>query len=116
MHQFDSFETPQAQAVWQQALAAFNNGHYYHCHELLEEAFWYSLPPGPQKQGLQALIQLAVAYHHWQTGNLNGANRLFNKVLDKQALLEALCKEQGLSLQQTQALLKPLQQALKPQA
>ncbi len=52
-------------------LDLLNAGRYFEAHEVLEDV-WRPLE-GPARQFLQGLIQVAVALHHLQTGNLEGA-------------------------------------------
>ncbi|OUM86432.1 MAG: hypothetical protein BAA01_06690 [Bacillus thermozeamaize] len=51
----------------------FNQGEYYACHDLLEE-LWME---DRSNKFLQGLLQMAVAIHHIQNGNVIGARRLF---------------------------------------
>ncbi|MBE3595296.1 MAG: DUF309 domain-containing protein [Candidatus Carbobacillus altaicus] len=50
----------------------FNEGEFYEAHDVLEE-LW--MEEGHDKF-LQALIQLAVAYYHYDYGNVYGARQL----------------------------------------
>jgi predicted metal-dependent hydrolase len=52
-------------------LELINTGHYFDAHETLEDV-WRELKD-PERQFLQGLIQIAVALHHYSTGNLEGA-------------------------------------------
>lgn len=49
----------------------FNTGQFFECHEVLEE-IWLKAD-GEERELLHALIQSAVALHHFQHGNLKGA-------------------------------------------
>ena len=51
---------------------------YFEAHEALEEV-WQPTPPGPRREALQAVIQLAVALEHLRRGNANGCFALWNK-------------------------------------
>lgn len=64
-------------------ITLFNQGLYWHAHEAWE-AIWLETDP-PEKQFVQALIQVAAAWHHVQKGNRRGAVRLARRAL---ALLE----------------------------
>lgn len=57
-----------------QGIALFNAGEFFDAHEALEDVWRES--SGPEKPFLQGLIQIAVALHHYSTGNLVGARSL----------------------------------------
>ena len=65
----------------QRGIQHFNTGEYFRCHEVLEEA--WRTEHGPRRLFLQSLIHIAVAFHHWQQGNLVGAIGQLRKGLDK---------------------------------
>lgn len=52
---------------------------YFECHEVLEE-LWLESARDPLLQGL---LQVAVALHHHENGNHNGAIKLFQQAVDK---------------------------------
>lgn len=52
-------------------LRLFDAGDYHESHEEIEEL--WSGEVGARRHLLQALIQLAVALHHWERGNFGGA-------------------------------------------
>jgi uncharacterized protein len=54
-----------------QAIAQFNRGEWFECHETLEE-LWVGAK-GELRDFYQGLLQLAVAQHHWRNGNFKGA-------------------------------------------
>jgi predicted metal-dependent hydrolase len=54
----------------------FNRGEYFEAHEVWEE-LWMECPSA-ERRFIQALIQAAVALHHFERGNHAGAARLFN--------------------------------------
>ncbi|MGA7559841.1 MAG: DUF309 domain-containing protein [Terriglobales bacterium] len=63
----------------------FNRGHFFEAHEALEDV-WRALPrDSPSRRRfrlhLQGLIQLAVAFHHYSTGNLVGARSVLARAL-----------------------------------
>jgi len=64
------------QKYWQ-GLALFNSGHYFDAHEVLEDVWRASR--GVEKKFLQGLIQVAVALHHYSTGNVVGARSLLSR-------------------------------------
>jgi uncharacterized protein len=55
----------------------FNDGEFFEAHEVLEDT-WRAAPP-QDKAFLQGLVQLAVAFHHFSTGNKVGAASVLNK-------------------------------------
>ena len=73
----------------QHGVQLFNNRDFFQCHEVLEEAW---LPErGERRLFLQALIHLAVGFHHCERGNPVGAERQLRKGLNK--LAAACCFE-----------------------
>ncbi|MGH7321253.1 MAG: DUF309 domain-containing protein, partial [Candidatus Rokuibacteriota bacterium] len=58
-------------------------GLYFEVHELLEPAWMRA--PDPERIALQALIQIAVALHHAENGNREGAVSLLTEGLAKLA-------------------------------
>ena len=56
------------------AIDHFNRAEFFDAHEAWEDV-WRETPP-PDKQFLQGLIQVAVAFHHHSTGNVVGARSL----------------------------------------
>jgi uncharacterized protein len=54
-----------------QAIAEFNQGEWFQCHETLEE-LWVGAK-GELRDFYQGMLQLAVAQHHWRQGNFKGA-------------------------------------------
>ncbi|MBT9252967.1 MAG: DUF309 domain-containing protein [Brockia lithotrophica] len=55
----------------------YARGEYFDAHEVLED-FWLEEGRDPL---LQALIQVAVAYYHYETGNVAGTRALFVSAL-----------------------------------
>ena len=69
---------------WEQSdlaegLRCYRGGRFYDAHEHWEDA-WRACG-GPEKRFLQALIQIAVAMHHFQHGNRIGAASLLARAL-----------------------------------
>lgn len=58
--------------AWQEGLSLFRDGRWFEAHEVLEGA-WRATPPGPRRELLQGLIQLAVSLEHWRRQNPRGA-------------------------------------------
>jgi Domain of unknown function (DUF309) len=61
-------------AVLDRAAALANTGLFFEVHELLEPV-WFRASE-PERTGLQGLIQVAVAFHHLENGNREGARSL----------------------------------------
>lgn len=58
------------------ALDLFDAGRYLASHELLEE-LWESTE-GPEADFFKGLLQAAIALHHFESGNLEGAALLYS--------------------------------------
>lgn len=58
----------------------FNQQDYFEAHEVWE-AIWQE-SAGPERRFIQALIQAAVALHHFRNGNLRGAIKLYRSSKD----------------------------------
>jgi predicted metal-dependent hydrolase len=73
-----------------QGIRLFNEGKFFDCHEVLEE-IWR---PDRSARRLfwQALIHLAVAFHHARKGNRRGAERQLHKGLRKLAGYLPVCE------------------------
>ena len=56
------------------AAALANHGLYFEVHELLEPVWFRAAEP--ERTALQGLIQVAVAFHHLENGNREGARSL----------------------------------------
>lgn len=63
--------------AYRRGLELFNSGAFFDAHELWEDA-WREAQ-GLEKQFLQGLIQVAVAFHHYSTGNLAGASSVLQR-------------------------------------
>ncbi|SPE32968.1 conserved hypothetical protein [Candidatus Sulfopaludibacter sp. SbA6] len=61
----------------------FNNGEFFECHEVLEEA--WTPERDPRRLFLQSLIHVAVGFYHSRRGNPVGACRQLRKALRKLA-------------------------------
>jgi predicted metal-dependent hydrolase len=59
----------------------FNNGEFFACHEELEKA--WTQAGEPERLFLQAIIHVAVAFHHCRCGNPEGASGQLRKALRK---------------------------------
>lgn len=65
-----------------QGIELFNAGEFFDCHEVLEE-FWRLMAPSPEKEVVQAIIQLAVAYYHAERANYTGALKLAGRACQR---------------------------------
>ena len=97
-----------------EAIALFNAGEWYRCHDLLED-LWHQCQ-GPDRQALQGLLQIAVAQLHFERSNLRGATVLLGEGLGrlKPYGSEALGLELGPLLAAVSRRLQDLQQGIEP--
>ena len=68
----------------------FNRRQFFECHEVWEEV--WTPERGPRRLFLQSLIHFAVAFHHNQRGNPQGAGRQLRKGLRKLAAYLPSCE------------------------
>ena len=67
--------------MFRRGVEHFNRREFFVAHEVWEEAW---LRAGePEKTFLQGLIQIAAGFHHYQRGNLAGAQSLTRAGLEK---------------------------------
>ena len=64
-----------------QGIRLFNEEYFFEAHEVLEDL--WKREPGKSKVFLQGLIQICAAYHHFQNGNLVGAETLLDRGAQK---------------------------------
>lgn len=85
-----------------EGIRLFNEGHYFECHEMLED-LWH---PSKDQERLhyQGLIQAAIAVEHYRKDNWTGALGLYGKALDKWAQLPE--SYMGMDLKEFKAKLK----------
>ena len=62
---------------YRRGIQLFNQRHFFDAHEIWEDVWRES--SGAEKKFLQGLIQAAVAFHHYSTGNLRGACSLMER-------------------------------------
>jgi predicted metal-dependent hydrolase len=55
----------------QKGIIFFNRGCFFEAHEVLEDV--WRAAPGSEKKFWQGLVQVAVGFHHYSTGNRTGA-------------------------------------------
>jgi len=99
-----------------EAIALFNRGEWYACHDLLED-LWHQCQ-GPDRQALQGLLQIAVAHLHLERSNLRGATVLLGEGLGRLKPYgnEALGLGLGPLLAAVSRRLQALQQGVDPGA
>jgi predicted metal-dependent hydrolase len=68
---------------FEQAVALFNAGEWYACHDGFE-ALWHECQ-GPSRKALQGILQIAVSQLHLQRGNQRGATVLLGEGLGRLA-------------------------------
>ena len=68
-----------------EGIRLYNAGDYFECHEMIEDIWMTS--EGDDRLHYQALIQAAVAVHHFKNGNWSGAMGLYQKACEKWAQL-----------------------------
>ena len=89
------------------AVALFNAGRWLAAHELLDEL--WEATSGPDADFYKGLIQAAIALHHMESGNAEGAAKLYRG--HRRCLGSYLPTHQGLDLS---AFLAAMQRALGP--
>jgi predicted metal-dependent hydrolase len=60
-------------------ISLFNNAEFFDAHEALEDV-WRAAPP-ENKKFLQGLVQVAVAFHHYSTGNRVGMRSVLERAI-----------------------------------
>lgn len=60
-------------------ISLFNNAEFFNAHEALEDV-WRAAPP-ENKKFLQGLVQVAVAFHHYSTGNRVGMRSVLERAI-----------------------------------
>ncbi|MFP5276748.1 MAG: DUF309 domain-containing protein [Acidobacteriota bacterium] len=102
---------------WQQSdlaagLHCYRGGRFFDAHEHWEDA--WRARQGAEKRFLQALIQIAVAMHHFQQGNRVGAASLLGRALRRlEEFPSAFC---GVELEQLRTGLRAWSEALEQSA
>lgn len=77
------------------AIAQFNRGEWFDCHETLEE-LWVG-GTGWRRDLYQGILQVAVALHHWQEGNFAGATLLLGQAVKLLHPVEQCCETMDLA-------------------
>ncbi len=74
----------------QEGLRLFNLGQYYPCHDALEKA-WFA-EERPCRNLYQGILQLAIALHHIEGGNYEGADKMLRRAINKFQRLPPSCQ------------------------
>ena len=69
----------------------FNRSQFYQCHETLEQVWMKK--KGNEREFIQAIIQLAVGYYHYERNNQVGALKLFKAGSERLRRYEPSCLE-----------------------
>jgi predicted metal-dependent hydrolase/CheY-like chemotaxis protein len=83
-------------ALVSEGISLFNEGHYYKCHDALEEA--WRAEDGPVRDLYRAVLQIGIAYFQIERGNYRGALKMLLRVRQWLAPLPPLC--QGVDIAQ----------------
>ncbi|MDW8099038.1 MAG: DUF309 domain-containing protein [Anaerolineae bacterium] len=95
-------------ALVRRGLELFNEGAYFECHEVLEEA-WIA-ESRPCRVLYQGILQLAIALYHAENGNFHGAVKMLHRAVGKFRQLPERCQgiDVGSLLQQSHLLQQTL--------
>ncbi|MGQ9767270.1 MAG: DUF309 domain-containing protein [Anaerolineae bacterium] len=72
------------------AVAQFNAGEYWECHETLEK-LWVA-ERRPVRDLYQGVLQVGVAFYHLRNGNYAGAIKMFRRALPRLYDLPPVCQ------------------------
>jgi hypothetical protein len=72
---------PDERQLFERGVAQFNQGHFFECHDTLED-MWSGLR-GDGRDFFQGLIQVSVAFYHLGNANLAGARSLLGRALKR---------------------------------
>ena len=64
---------------YRRGIALFNRAEFFQAHEVLED-IWRAAPT-EDKKFLQGLVQVAVAFHHYSTGNFVGMRSVMERAM-----------------------------------
>ncbi len=76
-------DTPDYDPRYLAGILFFNEGDYFEAHEVWEDL--WSEAAGPERRFYQGLIQAAVGLHHFSSGNVRGAAKLYRTARDYMA-------------------------------
>ena len=65
--------------LYLRGISLFNNAEFFDAHEALEDV-WRAAPP-KNKKFCQGLVQVAVAFHHYSTGNRVGMRSVLERAI-----------------------------------
>ncbi|MFG1493874.1 DUF309 domain-containing protein [Halobacteriovorax sp. GFR7] len=85
-YHFGQFTTEHLELI-QEGLNLFNTGHYWMCHEVVED-LWMDAMGDNARYVYWVVIQLATALYHHEDDNLNGATGMVNKAKGKIDFIE----------------------------
>jgi len=71
-----ALEPEERAATLSAAIQLFDDGRYLAAHELFEEL--WEATEGPESDFFKGLVQAAIALHHFESGNLEGAAKLYS--------------------------------------
>ena len=74
-----------------QGIEMFNNGHYYECHDFLEEAWMADESAG--RDLYRGILQVGIAYYQIDRGNYRGALKMLLRVRQWLDPLPAICRQ-----------------------
>lgn len=98
-----------------QGIEMFNEGHYYKCHDYLEEAWMADDTPG--RNLYRGVLQVGIAYYQIERGNFRGALKMLLRVKQWLAPLPSTCRRVNVSrLREDVDNVQRALQALGPQA
>ena len=81
---------------WRRGLELLRERAWFEAHEALEDC-WRELPPGPQREAAQGVIQAAVALEHLRRGNAIGAEKVWARAQARWGALASWPLESGLA-------------------
>lgn len=76
---------PELPEEYLRGIKLFNEGRFFDCHEVWETVWLES--EGIERDFLHAMIQAAAALHHFQRGNLKGADSVGRRAIGKLAAM-----------------------------
>ena len=68
---------------FKRGLDLFNRAHFFDAHEALEDV--WRKAPASQKKLFQGLVQVALAFHHYSTGNRVGMKSVMGRAMRNMA-------------------------------
>jgi len=72
---------PEERTAFDKGVAEFNAGYFFECHDTLED-LWAGIR-GPSRDFFQGLIQVSVAFYHFTSGNVVGAESMLTRALKR---------------------------------